>query len=77
LKRGSVFSSLARNFKTELIFFVKKLVIMRLTMVIKQGKSGYLVGQLKEIPEVFTQGKDMKELKENILDALELYFEDL
>ncbi|WP_372946863.1 type II toxin-antitoxin system HicB family antitoxin [Mariniphaga sp.] len=50
---------------------------MRLTMVIKQGKSGYLVGQLKEIPEVFTQGKDMKELKENILDALELYFEDI
>lgn len=49
---------------------------MRLTMVIKQGKSGYLVGQLKEIPEVFTQGKDKKELKENILDALELYFED-
>ncbi len=50
---------------------------MKLTMVIKQGKSGYLVGQLKEFPEVFTQGKDMNELKTNILDALELYFEDL
>jgi predicted RNase H-like HicB family nuclease len=50
---------------------------MRLTIVIKKGESGYLVGQLKEFPAVFTQGKTMKELKDNIKDALELYFEDL
>ena len=50
---------------------------MRLTIVIKKGKSGYLVGQLKEIPAVFTQGKTVKELRSNIKDALELYFEDL
>lgn len=50
---------------------------MRLTIVIKKGQTGYLVGQLKEIPAVFSQGKTLKELKENIKDALELYFEDL
>lgn len=50
---------------------------LRLTIVVKKGKSGFLVGQLKEIPQVFTQGKDIEELKINILDALELYFEDL
>ena len=50
---------------------------MKLTLVIKKGKSNYLVGQLKELPEVFTQGKDIQELRENIKDALELYLEDL
>lgn len=50
---------------------------MKLTLVIKKGKSKYLVGQLKELPEVFTQGKDIQELKENIMDALELYLEDV
>jgi len=50
---------------------------MKLTLVIKKGESNYLVGQLKELPEVFTQGKDIEELKENIKDALELYLEDL
>ena len=50
---------------------------MKLTLVIKKGKSNFLVGQLKELPEVFTQGENMKELRENILDALEMYLEDL
>ncbi len=50
---------------------------MKFTLVIKKGKSNYLVGQLKELPEVFTQGKDIQELRENIADALELYLEDV
>ena len=50
---------------------------MRLTIVIKKGESGYQVGQLKEFPAVFSQGKKLKELKKNIKDALELYFKDL
>ncbi len=50
---------------------------MKFTLVIKKGKSNYLVGQLKELPEVFTQGKDVQELRENIADALELYLEDV
>jgi len=50
---------------------------MKYTLVIKQGKDGFLVGQLKELPEVFTQGATISELKENIADVLELYFEDM
>jgi predicted RNase H-like HicB family nuclease len=30
---------------------------------------GWLVGRLKEIPGVFSQGKTLEELKENIIDA--------
>ena len=49
---------------------------MKLTLVIKKGKSGFLIGQLKEIPAVFTQGLSVEEVKENIKDALKLYLED-
>ncbi len=50
---------------------------MTLTLVIKKGKSNYLIGQLKEMPEVFTQGITIEEVKENIVDALEMYLEDI
>jgi predicted RNase H-like HicB family nuclease len=30
---------------------------------------GWLVGRLKEVPGVFSQGKTLEELKENITDA--------
>jgi len=30
---------------------------------------GWFVGRLKEVPGVFSQGKTLKELKENITDA--------
>jgi len=50
---------------------------MKFTLVVKKGKSNFLIGQLKELPEVFTQGETMEELRENILDALELYLEDV
>ena len=50
---------------------------MKYTLVIKQGQDGYLIGQLKELPAVFTQGLTTDELKENIADALELYMEDM
>jgi len=50
---------------------------MRYTLVIKHGQNGFLIGQLKEIPAVFTQGLTINELKENIADALEMYFEDM
>lgn len=49
---------------------------MKLTLVIKKGKSGFLIGQLKEIPAVFTQGLSVEEVKEKIKDALDLYLED-
>jgi len=50
---------------------------MKYTLVIKQGKDGFLIGQLKELPAVFTQGLTISEVKENIADVLELYFEDM
>lgn len=43
-----------------------------MTLLIEKGNQGYLVGQLKELPEVLSQGKTEKELHENILDALQL-----
>jgi predicted RNase H-like HicB family nuclease len=49
---------------------------MKLTLIIKKGRNGFLIGQIKELPEVFTQGVTVEELKENIADALEMYFED-
>ena len=50
---------------------------MKLTLVIKKGKSGYLIGQLKELPAVFTQGLTVEEVKVNIADSIELYLEDI
>jgi predicted RNase H-like HicB family nuclease len=50
---------------------------MKYTLVIKVGKDGFFIGQLKELPEVFTQGVTIDEVKENIKDVLEMYLEDL
>lgn len=50
---------------------------MKLTLIVKKGKNGYLIGLLKELPAVFTQGLTIEELKENIADALEMYLEDV
>jgi predicted RNase H-like HicB family nuclease len=49
---------------------------MKFTLLIRQGKT-QLIGQLKEIPGVLTQGKTVEEVKENIQDALALYLEDM
>lgn len=49
---------------------------MKLTLLIIQG-TDFLVGSIKEIPAVLTQGTTIVEVKENILDALELYLEDM
>ncbi|GHT37796.1 hypothetical protein FACS189435_3610 [Bacteroidia bacterium] len=50
---------------------------MKFTLVIKNGKDGYYIGQLKELPAVFTQGRTLEEVKENIADVLDMYLEDL
>jgi len=50
---------------------------MKLTLIVKKGKNGFLIGQLKELPAVFTQAFTVEELKENIADALEMYLEDV
>jgi predicted RNase H-like HicB family nuclease len=48
---------------------------MKYTLVIRQGQNGFLIGQLKELPSVFTQGLTV--VKENIADVLEMYLEDM
>ena len=50
---------------------------MKLTLIIEEGTNGFYIGQIKEVPGVLTQGITIAEVKENIVDALELYFEDM
>jgi len=50
---------------------------MKYTLVVKEGQNGFLIGQLKELPAVFTQGLTISELKENIADVVDMYFEDM
>ena len=49
---------------------------MKLTIVISKGEEFY-IGTIKEIPAVISQGATIQEAKENVLDALELYLEDM
>jgi predicted RNase H-like HicB family nuclease len=37
---------------------------------------GWYVGRLREVPGVFSQGKSLEELEENIKDAYKLMLED-
>jgi len=43
--------------------------------IIEKTEDGWYVGQLEEIPAVLSQGKTIEELKENLLDALNLLLE--
>ena len=45
---------------------------MKFTAIIEQGENGWLVGQIKEVPAATSQGKNVDELKSNLLDALKL-----
>ena len=38
-------------------------------------EEGWLVGQLREVPSVFSQAKDLPELEANIREVYELLFE--
>ena len=49
---------------------------MKLTIVISKGEEFY-IASIKEIPGVITQGKTIEEAKENVIDALKLYLEDM
>lgn len=50
---------------------------MKITLKITIEEDGFYIGQLKEFPEVITEGKTEAELIENIKDALSLHFEYL
>ena len=65
------------SFTEKRIIFAVNYKNMKYTLIIKAGKDGFLIGQLKELPEVFTQGLSIDEVKENIADALDMYLEDL
>lgn len=49
---------------------------MKLTIVISKGEE-FFIGTIKEIPSVLSQGETIAEAKENVLDALNLYLEDM
>ena len=49
---------------------------MKLTLLVRQGQT-QLIGQIKEIPGVLTQGQTVAEVKKNIQDALALYLADM
>jgi predicted RNase H-like HicB family nuclease len=42
------------------------------TAIIEKSDDGYYVGQVQEIPEVIAQGKTIEELKQNLMDAIQL-----
>lgn len=49
---------------------------MKLTIVVSKGEE-FFIGSIKEIPAVISQGTSIEEAKENVLDALQLYLEDM
>lgn len=49
---------------------------MKLTLVITKGEE-YYVSTIKEIPAVISQGETVEEAKANVLDALQLYLDDM
>jgi predicted RNase H-like HicB family nuclease len=49
---------------------------MNLTIVISKGEE-FFIGTIKEIPSVISQGSSIEEAKEIVLNALELYLEDM
>ena len=49
---------------------------MKLTISISKGEE-FFIGTIKEIPAVLTQGETVEETKQNVLDALQLYLEDM
>lgn len=49
---------------------------MKLTIVISKGEE-FFIGRIKEIPSILTQGETIEAAKQNVLDALELYLEDM
>ena len=49
---------------------------MNLTIIITKGEE-FFISSIKEIPAVLSQGITVEEAKANVLDALELYLQDM
>lgn len=48
---------------------------MQLTAIIEEAEEGGYVAYLAEMPNVLTQGETLQEVRENLLDALQLVLE--
>ena len=46
---------------------------MQLTVIIQEGKDGWLTGQVEQLPAVISQGRTVEELNFMLQDALTLY----
>jgi predicted RNase H-like HicB family nuclease len=53
-----------------------KEIKMELPYTYWEGENGWLLGYLNEYPEQWTQGKDIKELEEKLLDLYENLMEE-
>ena len=60
--------------KRRLVWYDMRVMNKRFTAVYKKSGKGYL-GWMEEIPGVNTQGKTLKEVKENLKEALSLVLE--
>jgi predicted RNase H-like HicB family nuclease len=49
---------------------------MKVTAIIEKSEDGWNDGQLEEMPAVLTQGKTIKELKDNLFGALKLLLKE-
>ena len=45
-------------------------------VIVEKGIDGYFIAEVPELPGCYSQGKTVKELMENIKEAIELYLED-
>jgi predicted RNase H-like HicB family nuclease len=59
-----------------LIIILSKYYKMKLTITITKGEE-FFVSAIKEIPAVLSQGVTIEEAKANVLDALQLYLENI
>jgi len=50
---------------------------MKLTIIIITKGEEFFISSIKEIPAVLSQGTTVEEAKSNVLDALELYLQDM
>lgn len=50
---------------------------MKFRIIIEQDEDGYFVAECPNLPGCISQGKTLKEVKENIKEAIEGYLESL
>jgi len=46
-------------------------------ILVEKGLDGYFIAEVPELPGCYSQGKTVKELMDNIKEAIEVYLESL